>query len=141
MSAHGLKIMETKNGFKIIQIKTLDIRDTVERLRQKYNNGYPPIIGWFRTKSEEEKNLDQFLDTVPITSNYIIADALTLFGIDRKLYRLNTYFTESTESINNHIKVRNLTGECIIGLSEGQYQMYNDLCEQYEHSLTNKIYP
>jgi hypothetical protein len=119
--------IEIKN--QCISLHNLSV--SVERLKQMNKKG-SLVRRLLKNKTEDEKKLDLFLDTVPICTNYMISESLKLFGIDKKLYRLMTRQIEAWDSISYQIETRNLTDECLIGLSEGQYQMYLDLCNLIE---------
>jgi hypothetical protein len=120
------KEIQKKERMKLFNVKTLDIMNSVIQLKRMYKRGL--LLRLFNDKTSGEKKLDLFLYTVPISSNYRV-EPTPFFGFSNQLFRLNTYYTETSHSIGNHIKVKNLTDECMIRLTEGQFQMYNDLCK------------
>jgi hypothetical protein len=122
-----IELMEIKDGVKIYLVKILDIISIVTNLKQKYNRGFF-LFRSFKKKTRGEEELDTFLNIIPFSSNYMILRSSALFSSEKNLFCLNTNHAQTQLRISSHIKVKNLTDECMIGLSEYQFLIYRYLC-------------
>jgi hypothetical protein len=71
-----------KKEVNIYRVKTLDIMNTMIQLKRVYKRR-SFLFRLFNDKTWGEKKLELFLDTVPISSNYLMEQSF--FGFDKKL--------------------------------------------------------
>jgi hypothetical protein len=99
--------------------KTLDMADIIKKIKEDEN-----------VNVNIDKDLfEDFLEQNPTTSNYLIINQK---NGEKCVTQIYDRYVPSITYINDHIKVKNLTNKCVIGLSERQKKKLDELLAQYE---------
>lgn len=94
-------------------VSVLEIRSIVESIR-------------FRTYIQIDLNeLNSFLDSTPLTSNYLFENNFGLLGFNSTFLQFTAGFKRSSSNIRQHISVQNLNPLCEVELTSQQLETLN----------------
>lgn len=131
MQEYKLIILSMSANIEIIKINIIELSQIIDNIKKKNNIDYKyDFLGLFRKKTECEKKIDNFLNVIPLSSNYVLRFSYFPWS-NHQFYRFCGHHQVSYTRIGEHIRVINLTNECEIGLSKGQYAMLVDLQNDY----------
>lgn len=80
----------------------------------------------------DEKLLIDFLEEIPMTSNYLISGTLENGEIERKIIEIYNVNVPSSTCIGDHTQIIGLTDKCMISLSKNQIKQLDYLLKQSE---------
>jgi len=102
--------------------KTLEVIEIIDNIKQNINTDIDIDIS---------KRLEQFLDIVPRSSNYLIQWDLNYSKqLTAKIIDVYSRQAHSSTKMRDHIKIHKLTNKCKIGLSPLQKKQFDELIEE-----------
>lgn len=86
---------------------------------------------------EDKNKLDEFLNVIPLYTNYVCLETYSLFTATTVSFRRFACWHKSTYSIRQHVEINNLNDACMIVVTSDVFEMYVKLVEHEEKCFMN----